>query len=301
MLLRIASSCLSFAFSHGLSFDYFPGNVTVGIPITLSWHRETNDSNQIDFVLSSLPGEVSLEGLHLLSATDSTRLNGTLNVTFPGSGEYTIEAIANQTGVVTVVAAQRFEVASSSSSTESVKSTTAAPPNSNSTHGNHQTSIIIGAVIGTLVSLFLLGGGAFLFIRQRKRRTQKHRLSPNLKIQPELDLYSPPVGNKNSETVSPMLEDEVAPDLVDISPDTVEQSPEGNPAEDERGRRDSVETHLHADTSELQSAQQQEGSHAALDVVAAEVLRLRVQVQQLIEREAERVQGNAFEPPPAYA
>ncbi|KAK0219550.1 hypothetical protein EDD85DRAFT_1028924 [Armillaria nabsnona] len=313
MLLRIALFCLSFAISHGLSFDYFPGNVTVGIPITLSWHRETNDSNRIDFVLRSLPGEVSLEGLHLLSATDTTQLDGTLNVTFPGSGEYTVEAITNQTGVVAVAAAQRFEVAPlsqndnsdngtapSSSSTESVKSTATAPPNSNSTHGNHKRSIIIGAIIGTLVSLFLLGGGAFLFIRQRKRRISKHHLSPNLKIQPELDLHSPPVGNKNSETVSPMLEDEMTPNLADISPDTVEQSPEGNPAEDERERSDSVETHLHAETSEPQSAQRQEGSHAVLDDVAAEVLRLRIQVQQLMEREAERVQVSAFEPPPAY-
>ncbi len=86
-----------------------------------------------------------------------------------------------------------------------------------------------------------------------------------------------------------------------MTPNLADISPEGNVAEDERERRDSVETHLHADTSEPQSAQQQEGSHAVLDDVAAEVLRLRVQVQRLIEREAERVQGSAFEPPPAYA
>ncbi len=92
----------------------------------------------------------------------------------------------------------------------------------------------------------------------------------------------------------------MTPNLANTSPDTVEQSPEGNPAEDERERRDSVETHVHADTSEPQSAQQPEGSRAVLDDVAADVLRLRVRVQQLIEREAERVQGSAFEPPPAY-
>ncbi|KAK0479466.1 hypothetical protein EDD18DRAFT_1440725 [Armillaria luteobubalina] len=41
---------------------------------------------------------------------DTTQLDGTIEVTFPGSGEYTVEAITNQTGVVTIAAAQRFEV-----------------------------------------------------------------------------------------------------------------------------------------------------------------------------------------------
>ncbi|SJL17815.1 uncharacterized protein ARMOST_21377 [Armillaria ostoyae] len=226
---------------------------------------------------------------------DTAQRDRTLNVTFPGSGEYTVEAITNQTGVVEVAAAQRFEVAPPSQNDSSDNST--APSSS-----YHKTSIIIGAVIGSLVSLLLLGGGAFLFIvRQRKRRNLKHRLSPNPKIQPELDLHSPPAGNKNSETVSPMLEGEMMPDLPNISMDTVEQSLDRNPVEDERERRNSVETHLHVDTSEPQSAQQQGGPHAALDDVAAEVLRLRVQVQQLIKQEAERIQGNVFEPPPAYA
>ncbi|KAK0435833.1 hypothetical protein EV421DRAFT_2038952 [Armillaria borealis] len=207
--------------------------------------------------------------------------------------EYTVEAITNQTGVVEVAAAQRFEVAPPSQNDSSDNGT--APSS------NHKASIIIGAVIGSLVFLLLLGGGAFLFIvRQRKRRNLKHRLSLNAKIQPELDLHSPPAGNKNSETVSPMLEDEMTPNLADMSPDTVEQSPEGTSAEDERERRNSFETQLHVETSEPKSAQQQEGPHAVLDDVAAEVLRLRVQVQQLIEREVERIQGNVFEPPPAY-
>ncbi|KAK0209681.1 hypothetical protein IW262DRAFT_1416634 [Armillaria fumosa] len=253
-------------------FDYFRGNVTVSIPITLSWHRETNDSNRIEFVLRSLPGEVSLDGLHLLNATDTTQLNGTIEVTFPGSGciprifalnvhssfsnrrKYTIEGITNQTAVVTIVAAQRFEVTSSgdgaapsSSSTESVKSTGTSP---------RRTSIIIGAVLGTVVSLMLLiEGGAFLFICHRRRQNWKHcRLSPNPKVHPEpepgLDqgLHSPPVGNKNSETVSPMLEGETTPNTGDVITDTVEQSPEGNPFEEEGERRNSIESHWHVET-----------------------------------------------------
>ncbi|KAK0191796.1 hypothetical protein F5146DRAFT_613818 [Armillaria mellea] len=135
MLLCMVLSCLSFPISRGLSFDPFSGNVTVGIPITLSWHRETNDSNQIEFVLGSLPGEVSLDGLHLLNATNTTQLNGTLKVTFPGSGEYTVEAITNQTGVVAKVAAQRFEVAPLSQN----GGTNSTVP-SLSTHRSHKTS-----------------------------------------------------------------------------------------------------------------------------------------------------------------
>ncbi|KAK0492643.1 hypothetical protein EDD18DRAFT_449354 [Armillaria luteobubalina] len=213
MLLRIVLSCLSFSSSHGLSFDYFRGNVTVGIPITLSWHREANDSSRIEFVLRSLLGEASLDGLHLLNATDTTQLNGTIEVAFPGSGEYTVEAITNQTGVVTIAAAQRFEVTSSSTGTEPSSSSTMSVKRTGTSP--RRTSIIIGAVLGTVVSLVLLvGGGAFLVIRHRGRRNWKHcRLSPNPKIHPgpgpgpEQGLHSPPVGNKNSETIFPMLEE----------------------------------------------------------------------------------------------
>ncbi|KAK0467417.1 hypothetical protein IW261DRAFT_1062409 [Armillaria novae-zelandiae] len=196
------------------------------------------------------------------------------------------------------------------SSTESAKGT-GTPP---STHRSHRTSIIIGAVTGTVVSLLLLVGcGAFLFMCHRKRRNWRHRrLSPNLKIhpEPEQSFHSPPVGNKNSESVSPMLESEMTPNSGDIIPDTVEQDSEGIQTEDVGERRNSIESRLHVDTSEPQSAEVQDnsteiqgGRHAVLDDVAAEVLRLRVQVQQLMEREAERNQGlgDVLGPPPAYA
>ena len=80
--------------------------------------------------------------------------------------------------------------------------------------------------------------------------------------------------------------------LGDRSWETVEHSQEGNSTEVERERRNSIGA---PDTLESQSVQQE----AALDVVA-EVLRLRNHVQQIIEREAEGVQGNLLDPPPAY-
>ncbi len=107
---------------------------------------------------------------------------------------------------------------------------------------------------------------------------------------PELPSHSPPVRNKNGETITPMLSGRVGPDVGDRRQEIVEQNPERNPTEDEGERRNSSDT---PDASEL--AQQD-----ALDVVA-EVLRLRTQFQQfIVEREAERVQGNLLDLPPAY-
>ncbi len=99
-----------------------------------------------------------------------------------------------------------------------------------------------------------------------------------------------------------MLAGEMTPNEGDRSHDTVEQNTEGGPIEDEGERRNSIGTPVHVDTSEPQSAQQEEVPQAGLDDVVAEVLRLRTQFQQfVVEREAERVQGNAFDPPPAYS
>ncbi|KAK0430897.1 hypothetical protein EV421DRAFT_1743578 [Armillaria borealis] len=175
------------------------------------------------------------------------------------------------------------------------------PTNPNSTphqHRKHKTSVIIGAVIGSLVSLLLLcGGGAFLFIRQRKHRNLKHRLLSNPKIIPGFNSHSPPVRDKNSEI---MLEGEMTPNLGDRSPDIVERSPEGNLTDDDGERRNSIETRLRVNTSELQSARQEAPPQAALGDVVAEVLRLRTQFQHFIEREAERAQATVLDPPPAY-
>ncbi|PBK60557.1 hypothetical protein ARMSODRAFT_982222 [Armillaria solidipes] len=108
-----------------------------------------------------------------------------------------------------------------------------------------------------------------------------------------------PVRNKNSGTIT-MLDGEMTPNLGDRSPDIVERSPEGNPTDDDRERRNLIETRLRINTSEPQSARQETPPQAALGDVVAEVLRLRSQFQQFIEREAERAQATVLDPPPAY-
>ncbi|SJL17841.1 uncharacterized protein ARMOST_21405 [Armillaria ostoyae] len=171
---------------------------------------------------------------------------------------------------------------------------------SNPTYRDHKTPIIIGAVTGSLVSLLLIfGGGAFLFIRKRRHRNRnlKHRQSPNLKIIPELNLHSPPVRSKNGETISAVPAGEITQDEGGGRQEPVEGSPlaEGNPTEDETERRDSTGSPVHNNTSHRQSTRK-ESPQAPLEDVGAEVLRLRDQVQRLVER----IQGNVFDPPPAY-
>ncbi|PBK60577.1 hypothetical protein ARMSODRAFT_1068405 [Armillaria solidipes] len=317
-MLKVHScrSCLQFSISHGFHFDNFAGNITAGIPITLSWHRNVNDPNQINFVLCNSTGPFVFLDAHSFSATNLTQLSGTLNVTFPESGEHVIETTINQTTVP--ASTQRFDVARPSehvvpsgsvnpsassvtetgqppsSSTGSVQGTATDSPNSNSTHQTRRTSTIIGAVIGSLMSLLLLfGGGTFLFIRKRRERSLKHRLSPNLKILPELNLDSPPVRSKNDETISPMPVGEITPDVGGRSQEPIEGNLEGNSTEERRNR---IGTAAHNDTSERPSPRE-ENLQTPLDDVGAEVLRLRDQVQRLVER----VQGNVFDPPPAYA
>ncbi|KAK0492621.1 hypothetical protein EDD18DRAFT_449073 [Armillaria luteobubalina] len=162
---------------------------------------------------------------------------------------------------------------------------------------HQKTSIIIGAVIGSLVSLLIIfGGGTFLFIRKRRRlrdRNLKYRPTPNLKVMPELPPHFPPVRNKIREIINPMLAGGVAPGVENRSQETVEQSP----TEDEGDRRDIIGTPLHVDNSGSQYTQQED---ADLDVVA-EVARLRTQVQQIIvERDAERLRGFTSDAQPAY-
>ncbi len=81
---------------------------------------------------------------------------------------------------------------------------------------------------------------------------------PNPKIIPEQNSHSPPVGNKNHDTISPMVVGEMMPNEGDRSQDTVEQNSEWDLVEDEGERRNSIGTSVHVDTSEPQVAPQQE-------------------------------------------
>ncbi|PBK82605.1 hypothetical protein ARMGADRAFT_1090187 [Armillaria gallica] len=217
---------------------------------------------------------------------------GTTHSSFSTKFDVVLSASVTETGQQT------------SSSTESAQSTAPTSPSSNLIHRNHKTPIIIGAATGSLVFLlFIFGGSTFLFIRKGRHRNWKlkHRLSPNFKIIPEINSHPPPVRNKNGETITPILVDRVALDTGIGSQEIVEQNPEVNPTEDEEERRNSISSPVHVDTSVSQIAAQQDDPQAALGDVVAEVVRLRTQVQQIIiEREAERVHGNALDPLPAY-
>ncbi len=71
--------------SHGFRFDNFTGAVTVGIPIVVSWHRDVNDTGQIDFEVSPYPklqGHQSDVFLGSVSTSNVTQPNGTLALNF---------------------------------------------------------------------------------------------------------------------------------------------------------------------------------------------------------------------------
>ncbi len=89
MLTLKVYGCRSFlqvSYSHGFHFDNFTGTVTAGVPITLSWHRNVNDPNQMDFALENATGPFVFLDAHSFSLTNLTQLSGTLDVTFPESG-----------------------------------------------------------------------------------------------------------------------------------------------------------------------------------------------------------------------
>ncbi|KAK0440859.1 uncharacterized protein EV420DRAFT_1769178 [Desarmillaria tabescens] len=345
MLLLIVLSCLKFAISYGFRFDGYPGIVTIGIPITVSWHRD-NETGDIRFdgvsnSQGSSQGDIILEG-------DASQLHGTLNVTFPSPGQYTIRAINNQTNTVVAVtqiyappnvsltAVNPSPSSSSETSVQSAKITASDPPKSDSTdqghNRKHERSIIIGAVTGSVVSLMLiLGCGTILFIRRRKHRSLKHRISPNPKIiferQSIWSPHSPPPGamsKENGVTISPMFAGEMVQSSTNLQEGHLRMADrdlEGSPTEDERQRRDDIgtvfaplpvgpseprEPQIRRSTQQVgpQTSTEEEGPQAdtaALGDVTGEILRLRTQVWQLLVRESERAQGNSFDSPPAYA
>ncbi|KAK0219561.1 hypothetical protein EDD85DRAFT_989024 [Armillaria nabsnona] len=327
MLLLIVLSC--FAISHGFRFDNLTETLTVGIPITLSWHRDANNSKQIDISLLNYlyPFINTPQVTTLKSAADIPQPYGTLNMTIPNSGLYLVEAhnagtVVANTGAFDVKPPSENGGGGSSTMPsylfipaypdhigpfcvgvrrviQVLQSTETAPPESNSTHQNGKASIVIGTVIGSLVSLLLLlVGGTFLFIRKRRQRNLNRGLLPNPKIIPEIYSHSPPLRNENSEIVSPTPAREVVPHMQDGSCETAEDIPGGNPTDGGRERGNSIRN---PDASDPQSEQQQERLQAAFDVVS-EVFRFRTQFQQfIVEWEAERVRGGALDLPPAYA
>ncbi|PBK82607.1 hypothetical protein ARMGADRAFT_731024 [Armillaria gallica] len=99
---------LHFPFSQGFRFDNFTGTVTIWTPIMLSWHRDANDTAQINFTLTYTVSSQFTAGLPV-STTDTTQPDGTLNVTFPIPGSFVIEATGPNSSII--ASSQTFEVA----------------------------------------------------------------------------------------------------------------------------------------------------------------------------------------------
>ncbi|KAK0219589.1 hypothetical protein EDD85DRAFT_797244 [Armillaria nabsnona] len=264
----------------------------------ISWDRDVNDTGQVHFVMVPQTDVKALStdttqpdgtlnvtfptpaGAYLTGAIDQSdniiAASQTFKVAVVVSSSSAVQpsslirmpfmvSLSNQPSSASAIPVQSTATALITYfSTKSVQNTATTPPISSSTYRNHKTPIIIGAVTGSLVSLLIIfGGGTFLYMRKRRHRKLKHRLPPNLKIKPELNLYSPPVGNQNGETITPMLAGGLTPYFRDRSQETVEQGPAGNLTKDEVERRNSISSPAHVNTSEPQ-APQQEGPQAAL-------------------------------------
>lgn len=76
----VCRSCLQFAISQGFHFDKISGTVTVGIPITISWHRDVYDTRFVQkYIILGLVRPFP-------TSTDTTQPDGMVNVTFPITG-----------------------------------------------------------------------------------------------------------------------------------------------------------------------------------------------------------------------
>ncbi|KAK0207776.1 hypothetical protein IW262DRAFT_1302439 [Armillaria fumosa] len=219
--------------------------------------------------------------------TEIIRPNGTLNVTFPSnvvrvasgtdhlnllnSSEIFDLSVASESSGRSATRSTSSFFTSSPGETGQTPSTSAIPPSASSAQGNrNRISIIIGAVLGSVLFLLFLLGGATL-LRRRNYLRLKHKLLSDPKIIFDIQLPS-------SER-----------DIEGLGGDVMER----------RHSRVGTFTPLRANTSESQiggSAEQQEGpqnttgdespsaSPAAMGDMAAEILRLRNQVIPLIRR-----------------
>ncbi|KAK0219271.1 hypothetical protein IW262DRAFT_1088011 [Armillaria fumosa] len=344
MLLLIVLCCIKFAVSNGFHFDECIETMrSVGIPITLSWHFDIGDPDEVFFQRRYIGQQFFLQGDDI--PTEITHPNGTLNVTFPSNGAFVVDAIASGTDHLNLLNSSEIfdlSVASESSGSSATTSTStfstsspgetgqtpsksAIPPSASSAHGNRdrKLSIIIGAVIGSVLFLLFLLGGATL-VRRRTYLRLKHNLLPNPKIisdRQSMSSLSPLyrlAEKEDDDTISPGIIPSLT-SVVDIQLPSSEHDLEGlgEDVMESRHSRLGTSTPLRGDTSEPQmggSAEQQGGpqsttrnegppaSPPAMGDMAAEILRLRNQVCQLVfEREAGEVPCNTSDPPPPYA
>ncbi|KAK0492962.1 hypothetical protein EDD18DRAFT_442473 [Armillaria luteobubalina] len=95
MLLLILLCCIKFAHSNGFHFDEFSGTVlSLGIPITLSWHFDIGDPDEVFFQRRHILQQSFFQGD--LGPAEITHANRTLNVTLPSNGHKTFIVDAKQ-------------------------------------------------------------------------------------------------------------------------------------------------------------------------------------------------------------
>ncbi|KAK0226892.1 hypothetical protein EDD85DRAFT_940610 [Armillaria nabsnona] len=116
----------NFTTTYGFTFDDPPASPIAGIPTALTWHRNSDDPNDIYFERRSVVSQSSGNGDSVPSSSDTTQRQGTLSVTFPSAGRYVIEVLDSQTDDV-IGSSHSLTVVSQVQDIESSISVTGAP------------------------------------------------------------------------------------------------------------------------------------------------------------------------------
>ncbi|PBK62020.1 hypothetical protein ARMSODRAFT_1008420, partial [Armillaria solidipes] len=142
LIMQVVSpiaKCYHFIVSYaGFTFDDPPESLIAGLPATITWHRKSDDPDDIYFERRNVVSQSSGNGDSIPSPSDTTQLQGTLTVTFPSAGKYhLIEVVENQKNDV-IGSSHSLTVASQASqnSESSISSSvSSSPPRSTTTTG----------------------------------------------------------------------------------------------------------------------------------------------------------------------
>ncbi|PBK80081.1 hypothetical protein ARMGADRAFT_1092552 [Armillaria gallica] len=135
-----------FTTTYGFTFDDPPGSLIAGIPTVLTWHRNSDDPNDIYFERRNVVSQSSGNGDSVPSSSDTTQPQGTLTVTFPSAGRYVIEVLENQTDDV-IGSSHSLTVVSQVQDIESIISMTGVPSFTNRPVSATTTSSLITSAL----------------------------------------------------------------------------------------------------------------------------------------------------------
>ncbi|KAK0467376.1 hypothetical protein IW261DRAFT_1063785 [Armillaria novae-zelandiae] len=100
LLVPLFIICYTLTTSYGFMFDDPPGPLIAEIPITIAWHRNSGDPDDIYFSRRDVVSQASGKGDSIPSSSDTTQPQGVLTVTFPSEGRYVIEVLESLTNDV---------------------------------------------------------------------------------------------------------------------------------------------------------------------------------------------------------